>query len=160
MKENFLYLLFIWTTLLAMSACHKETSNLTIPAIHAYVPKEIVNSNLEWKYDEINEILSAKVADLKDPGSPYSADSIRSVYLYSNGFYNELTSGNVINPTEVYFGIEIKSLILYKKIRLNLQPGDDAYTAAVRATVIIAAINAAFSVPTLSLSKEAKVVFR
>ena len=116
--------------------------------------KEIVNSNLYWQYLPKKGLISARLTGLQEPPSRTSADSVDAVYKFSNSIYIEVPKGNPGNSNNIYYDIETKSLLLYKKYSItNLDTTKPYWELA-------AGIAFASAMPNLNLPKKAKVVFR
>jgi len=155
MKRLTISLLVAWFVMWILPGCHKDTSN---PGTTTFIPprnnKEIINSNLEWRYDANKEVLSAKVMDLEDVGNLYSAGRIVAVYLFLAGSFIELSHGNPGNSNKFYYESERRSLMLHMKFHMNVRNSFDL------ASAIGAAIANAREVASLNLPEKAKVIFQ
>ena len=138
-----------------LCSCHKESGEMVSPTVIQPLPvKEIFNSSLEWRYNQDKKVLNAWVTRLQDPPGPNSADSIEAVYQFWNGNYLEVPRGNAGNSDSIYYEIESKSIVLYKKY---YRSGE--WFAGFMATMnAIAAATGEIS--KTNLPKKAKVEFR
>ena len=90
MKKSSLSLLFVQLLACLLYSCDKHTSDLdtllNVPVLY----NEIIDSNLQWRYDPVKELLSAKLACFTDESGPYSSHWIKAVYQFSNGTFEEI----------------------------------------------------------------------
>jgi len=131
-------------------------SSKDVKLVKIIPPPQAVNeivAELKWWYDESKKKLAAKLTDLEDAGNPFSADSIKAVYRFSNGSYVEIPEGNPGNSGGIYYEIEMKTLMLY--LPFQPSPAVAGNSAAIAIQIAIAIAEGGLHLP-----QYAKVVFR